>query len=224
MIPEKEIKSMFENVSKLYDFFNDLFSFMLVRLWRRSVTKHFLSQSRSVLDLGIGTGYLSSNVNQDTGVFPVGLDLTRSMVLKNIKKLQRFSDPVIGTATNMPFRDGAFDTIVSSFTLRSFKKVGIEKVFDECARVLNEKGNLVMLDTAKPTKGLALAFFYVYFKMVNFVGGLYNNPAYRWLTNSIMDLNPEFVRKKMFERFNNVKVYKLTGEIAYIWHSRIHKS
>ncbi|MFP3166560.1 MAG: class I SAM-dependent methyltransferase, partial [Nitrososphaeria archaeon] len=194
------------------------------RLWRRSVTKHFLSQSRSVLDLGIGTGYLSSNVNQDTGVFPIGLDLTRSMVLKNIKKLQRFSDPVIGTATNMPFRDDAFDTIVSSFTLRSFKKVGIDKVFDECARVLNEKGNLVMLDTAKPTKGLALAFFYVYFKMVNFVGGLYNNPAYRWLTNSIMDLDPEFVRKKMFELFNNVKVYKLTGEIAYIWHSRIHKS
>jgi ubiquinone/menaquinone biosynthesis methyltransferase len=223
MMPEKEIKSMFENVAKLYDFFNDLFSFMLVRLWRRSVTKHLLKQSRYILDLGIGTGYLSNNISQDVGVFPVGLDLTKSMVLKNIKKLQRFSDPVIGTATNMPFRDCAFDTIVSSFTLRSFKKVGIDKVLDECARVLKEKGNLVMLDTAKPTNRLALAFFYVYFKIINFIGGLYNNQAYHWLTNSIMDLDPEFVKKKMSEKFNNVQVYKLTGEIAYIWHSRTRK-
>lgn len=90
MMPEKEIKSMFESVAKLYDFFNDLFSFMLVRLWRRSVTKHLLKQSRYILDLGIGTGYLSNNISQDVGVFPVGLDLTKSMVIKNIKKIQRF--------------------------------------------------------------------------------------------------------------------------------------
>ncbi|MDP8023896.1 MAG: class I SAM-dependent methyltransferase [Nitrososphaeria archaeon] len=224
MIPEKELKSMFEGVSKLYDFFNDLFSFMLVRLWRRTVSRRFLKKTNRVLDLGIGTGYLSKNIKEDRRVLTVGLDITKTMVLKNIGKLQLYSDPVIGTAANMPFRDDAFETLVSSFTLRSFKKVGMDKVISECKRVVRDKGDIIMLDTAKPNDSLALSFFSVYFKIINFIGGIYNDPAYHWLTKSIMDLDLGYVTEKLREHFNNIMVYKLTGGVAYIWLSKNYKS
>lgn len=224
MMPEKELKEMFEGVAKLYDFFNDLFSFMLVRLWRRTISKRFLDNLKNVLDLGVGTGYLSKNINEDTGILPIGLDITKSMVLKNINELQIYSDPVIGTATCMPFRDNVFESVVSSFTLRSFKKVDMDKVILECKRVVRNNGKIIMLDTAKPNSNLALSFFSVYFKIINFIGGIYNNPAYRWLTKSIMDLDLEYVSEKLRNHFNNVKVFKLTGGIAFIWLSKNDKS
>ncbi len=77
-----------------------------------------------------------------------------------------------------------------------------------------------MLDTAKPCSNLGLSFFLVYFKIINFIGGIYNNPAYHWLTRSIMDLDLEYVKKKLYQHFNNVTVYKLTGGVAYIWFSK----
>ncbi|MGC8569433.1 MAG: class I SAM-dependent methyltransferase [Nitrososphaeria archaeon] len=217
--PEISISRMFEEVTGLYDFFNDLFSLFLVRHWRRTVSRLFIRKSSRVLDLGIGTGYLSQNVHEDSGSMTVGLDITRSMILKRRDAIMSFSDPVIGTAAQMPFRDGSFDFIVSSFTIRSLKLAGLDSVLSECRRVLKSSGEAVFLDTARPRGTLSLAFFKVYFKIIKALGALYRKSGYSWLTRSIMDLDPDYVRMKIYKHFSNVSEYVLTGSIAYIWRS-----
>jgi len=210
---------MFEEVTGLYDFFNDLFSLFLVRHWRRTVSRRFVRKSSRILDLGIGTGYLSQNVHEDSGSLTVGLDITRSMILKRRDAIMSASDPVIGTAAQMPFRDGSFDFIVSSFTIRSLKLAGLDSVLSECRRVLKYSGEAVFLDTARPRGALSLAFFRVYFKIINVLGAFYRKSGYAWLTKSIMDLDPDYVRMNIGRLFGNVSEYVLTGSIAYIWRS-----
>lgn len=221
MRPEQKIKRMFEEIINVYDFFNDLFSFLLVRYWRRSAAK--LIEKRTgmkILDIGVGTGYLSKNVYESTKNLLYGVDITKKMILKNQSELLKYSDPILGTATDLPFRDGSFDFIVSSFTIRSFKEAGFDKVLKECNRILKDEGKIIFLDTAKPINPFFIAFFQVYFKIINFLGGLYNDPAYKWLTRSIMNLELSYVNEELLKVFKNVRVYALKGGIAFIWESK----
>ncbi len=65
-----------------------------------------------VLDLGCGTGFISSLLPD--GCIPFGLDIAPGM-LRVYKS--RFSRAVLGDAENLPFPDKSFDYVLSNFSL-----------------------------------------------------------------------------------------------------------
>lgn len=63
-----------------------------------------------ILEVGVGTGLLALPLH-DTGVLPVGLDLTEAMLRRLVDKAGGRAPPfplVLGDATRMPFGDHAF--------------------------------------------------------------------------------------------------------------------
>ncbi len=72
----------------------------------------FVDPEGYVLDLGCGTGFVSSFL--PTGCLPVGVDVSESMLRRYVGA---FCRGVLGDAENLPFRDKSFDYVLSNFSL-----------------------------------------------------------------------------------------------------------
>ncbi len=72
----------------------------------------FVKPSGSVLDLGCGTGFVSSFLPE--GCVPLGLDISEGMLQRYAS---RFGDAVMGDAESLPFKDRSFDYVLSNFSL-----------------------------------------------------------------------------------------------------------
>jgi ubiquinone/menaquinone biosynthesis C-methylase UbiE len=91
----------------------------------------------TILDLGSGTGYLSTEIARKAPNLRVyGIDLGRHMV----KIATRHADGVdnarfvFGNAAKLPFKDNSIDLVVSTGASHHWKRPRM--VFDECYRVL----------------------------------------------------------------------------------------
>ncbi len=102
--------------------------------------EYFKGRSVSILDVGCGPGvdvfYLYNRGHQVTG-----LDLSTNMVEQARKKCP---DAVLkhGDMRDMPFDDGAFDGVVSSYSIIHLTKEDMPQVFKEFSRVLTLGGVL----------------------------------------------------------------------------------
>ena len=65
-----------------------------------------------ILDLGCGTGFVSSFLSEDCR--PFGVDISEGMLRVYSS---RFESAVLGDAENLPFKDGSFDYVLSNFSL-----------------------------------------------------------------------------------------------------------
>jgi len=66
----------------------------------------------SVLDVGCGTGFVSSFLSGNS--LPVGVDISEGMV--RVYR-ERFGRALVGDAESLPFKDGSFDWVISNFSL-----------------------------------------------------------------------------------------------------------
>lgn len=85
------------------------------------------------LEVGVGTGYFSSQLKVD-----IGIDPSYSMLLKAYK---RGIDSVVGVGESMPFRDEVFRTILLIVTICFLSDP--TSVLREIYRVLIKGGNLI---------------------------------------------------------------------------------
>jgi len=94
---------------------------------------HFNSVRGRVLEVGCGTGELLSYL-RDRNCYVVGIDISKYAV----KKCREFDhDVVLASATHIPFKNNAFNYVVSQHTL---EHVGnYFKVLDECLRVAKKQ-------------------------------------------------------------------------------------
>ena len=123
--------------------------------WKREIIGA-VSGSGPVLDLACGTGILTSMV-KETGRQVTGLDYTRDYLEVAKDKMGRIF--VQGTAEVLPYRDGTFDAVVSSYLA---KYVDVSLMVGECWRVLRPGGIAVLHDFACPggaMRGLWDAYF-----------------------------------------------------------------
>src|SRR5260370_32675814 len=133
-----------ENIPWLYDAMLSFYEWRGLGRWRAKLVEG--AQGRS-LDLGCGTGRNLPLYQPGVEVFAMDPDLE---LLKRARGRAPSVPLVRGKAEQLPFRDGAFDTVVSGLV---FCSVGDpRRGLAEVRRVLRQDGRLRMLEHVRSTR------------------------------------------------------------------------
>jgi ubiquinone/menaquinone biosynthesis C-methylase UbiE len=104
-----------------------------------------------VLEVGCGPGHLSIDLAVDHGLEVTGVDLDPDMIVRAGANAARRASAgghaptfVVGDAAALPFPDGSFDVVVSTFSLHHWSDPG--SGLTEIARVLRPDGRAVIWD------------------------------------------------------------------------------
>ena len=127
-----------------------------------------------VLDIGCGDGVFTKVLlkGMKRNTFDVGLDSSDSEIEK-VKETRCYKKVVLASASNVPFKDGYFSTILSNGTLEHIP--GLNDVLVEISRVLKKGGKLVFTaPSVYFTKFLIFGKFPLYGKFFNCVFKHYN--------------------------------------------------
>jgi len=95
-------------------------------------------QGKEVLEVGCGTGLVLKPLSQIASR-AAGIDISQGMLAK---ASERGLEVKLGSATDIPFPDASFDTVVSLKVLAHVQD--IRKAMLECARVVRPGGHLVL--------------------------------------------------------------------------------
>ena len=148
----KYILKRFKTFAWIYDY-----TFLLI-FWVRKQSLKFIDpkKDQKILDLCCGTGTLSIKL-AEFGAKVKGIDLSPHM-LKKARKKNPTGNFIEGDATNLPFKDCEFDTVVASFCLHEMPTEVIEKTLKEMGRVVRKNGEIFIIDFSLP-KNRVLRFF-----------------------------------------------------------------
>ena len=156
-------------------FFNQVgpwfYSFFFTLVGYRSSLKSFmrfnhphlgLRKGMKILDAGIGTGFLSTNLLREAPEFinVAGLDYSDGMFVGLRKRLAKLAleDRAImlfGDMCQMPFSDESFDLVMTSAAVEYLSC--LEKAVYEFGRVLRPGGKLLIIFTKKSFFGKIIA-------------------------------------------------------------------
>ena len=140
---DRAIQAMFDRIAGRYDILNRIISFRLDNTWRSKAIKEVLrSSDQFILDLGAGTGdltFTAAKKIKGSGRI-VGLDFSLEMLKlarskQNSAKNGEKTCFIQGSATFSPFKDGAFDGVMTAFVLRNVSDLSL--FF--CSRVQSPK-------------------------------------------------------------------------------------
>jgi demethylmenaquinone methyltransferase/2-methoxy-6-polyprenyl-1,4-benzoquinol methylase len=153
-----------------------------------------------VLDIGYGTGKsvlaLARSVGETGNVY--GLDLSEGMQRLASDRVDKAGlservDLRCGDALKLPFEDGIFNAIFTSFTLELFDTPEIPIVLQECIRVLRSDERIVVVSMSKKSKeGIVVRLYeWAHEKLPNYVDC---RPLY--LTESLSEAGFQVSEKK----------------------------
>lgn len=121
----------------------------LLRGPRRRIARE-LAETRSspALDVCCGTGSQSGEISR-AGVAAVGLDLDFGILKYALARRSGVSF-VCGDATSLPFRTGAFGSVVITLALHDKRPDARSMILGEARRVLAAEGRLIIMDFEVP--------------------------------------------------------------------------
>ena len=129
------------------------------------------------LDLGTGTGYVAVEIaRRRPGLRIVGLDLAAHMVERAAGRARRAGLDGHGAwpqadGHRLPFADGSFDLVFSSFALHHWRDP--LHILDEIARVLKPGGRYYIADVCRQVNLLQRLFAYASIPVVSLPYGSY---------------------------------------------------
>lgn len=223
---KEQVRTMFNNISKRYDFLNHFLSLGIDRIWRKKSVKLLIQDKpKKILDVATGTGdfaLASLRLNPDS---IVGIDISEKMLeIGNTKiKSKGLENKVtlrVGDSENLDFEDNSFDAITVGFGVRNFES--LSKGLEEMYRVLKENGKLVVLEFSKPDTFPVKQIYSLYFtKILPTIGSLLSKDkrAYSYLHESV-DAFPEgkeFLKILSDCGYKDLTQYKLLNGIASIY-------
>ena len=180
----RRIRRVFEAVAPRYDLMNDLMSFGIHRLWKRTMARHCSSVQDTVVDLAGGTGdfaRLLAGRHRQVVVCDPGLAMMR-------EGRRRAGSPLLwlaGEAEALPLRSGSIDLLTVAFGLRNATR--LEAALAEIHRVLRPGGRFVCLEFSRPHFWLRPFYdLYSYFVIPRLGAWVARQPiAYQYLVDSI---------------------------------------
>lgn len=221
---EQHVHEVFESIAPKYDLMNDLISFRRHKAWRKfTMRKMNVQPGQTAIDLCCGTcdwtiALARASVTGDV----VGLDFSQNMLEVGKQKVQRegLEQQISlhqGNAMSLPFEDNRFDYATIGFGLRNVPD--LEQVLREMMRVVKPGGQVVCLETSKPTWQPFKAIYYFYFeRIMPTFGKLFAKryEQYKWLPESLKAFPDS---KQLAEKFReiglrNVRAYPLSGGVA----------
>ncbi len=132
--------------------------------WKKNaVEKLDLSDGDRILDVGTGTGQILPWIVDSLSEGEViGTDISRSMVEYTRDRVEENTGVdvkvIYDDIEDSKFSTNRFDKIISTFTFTTVPNV--EKAAKECARILDNEGKMIVLDTGKPENLYGKPFFY----------------------------------------------------------------
>ncbi|MGC2940456.1 MULTISPECIES: demethylmenaquinone methyltransferase [unclassified Brevibacterium] len=216
-----DVASMFDDVASRYDLTNDVLSFGLARVWRRTVAHSVAAgPGERVLDLAAGTG-TSSMAFTHHGAEVVAGDISTGMLTEGRRRHPEI-DFIYADAMDLPFADSSFDVVTISFGIRNVNDV--DQALGEMLRVLKPGGRLVICEFSTPTcDSFSLVYKEYLMRALPAVArAVSSNPdAYAYLAESIRDWPNQdaFAHQILDAGFDQVKHRNLTGGIVAVHHA-----
>lgn len=189
---KEQIATMFNHISKKYDFLNHFLSLGIDILWRKKAIRLLKeSQPKQILDIATGTGDFAIAALKLNPIKVTGIDISEGMLnvgKEKIKKkgLQDLIELKLGDSENLEFNDNTFDAYTVGFGVRNFEN--LEKGLSEMYRVLKPNGTAIILEFSKPKAFPIKQIYNFYFnKMLPSIGKLVSkdNSAYTYLPESV---------------------------------------
>ena len=188
---------MFMAVPRHYDLINRLFTWGFDERWRRQAARECLAgQPEQLLDLCCGTADLAlrlASMSPDSTRI-VGIDFSMPMLEVAREKAEDSGISnrvalIYGDTASLPFADGQFDCIGTSFAFRNltYKNPKALRYLAEVLRVLRPGGRFVIVESSQPRPRLIRKLFHLYMRWyVSRLGYLLsgNRGAYRYLAES----------------------------------------
>jgi demethylmenaquinone methyltransferase/2-methoxy-6-polyprenyl-1,4-benzoquinol methylase len=219
--PDKAtIRNFFEGIASHYDRLNTLLSFRLDQSWRKRSVRLILEGGgpgggpETILDLGVGTGkFLEEFLRERRWKKAAGIDFAGEMLRRGRARLPVDCDLIQADIHDLPFADGSFDLVVSSFTLRSVKNR--PHFFSEVRRILQPEGEAAFLCLTRPTSFWMRLLYAPYLKLyLPWIGGAVSSDrkAYRFLSDSIQSFPspPEIQAELEGAGFRRVSIHPFT--------------
>ena len=188
---KKQVRQMFDGISKDYDMLNRVISGGIDVSWRKNVVSYLIPEKpKKILDIATGTADLAIELTKTHAEEIIGLDISPGMLeigkqKVTFKGMDKVIKMVIGDSENLDYNDDYFDAVTVAFGVRNFEN--LDKGLQEINRVLRPGGNLVILETAVP-ENFPMKQFYIFYtqKILPILGSLFSKDkaAYRYLSDS----------------------------------------
>lgn len=219
------VMAHFDRVAPNYDWMNDLLSFGIQNLWKRSAIRSLgIRPGDRVLDVCGGTADLALLASRRFG--PAGAavvyDLNRAMIDAGRRKVrQRTEDRRIefvqGDAEVISFPDNHFDVAMVGFGIRNLTR--LDRGFREMHRVLKPGGRFLCLEFSKPVNPVFRWLYDFYsFHLMPLLGQLLagNRQGYVCLPETIrlFPLADELAEILQGVGFHQVRFSRMTNGIA----------
>ncbi|MGE5467951.1 MAG: class I SAM-dependent methyltransferase [Ignavibacteria bacterium] len=181
---KSRIRRVFEAVAPRYDLMNDLMSFGIHRLWKRTLARRCRDVAGTVVDLAGGTGDVARLLVRADRQVAV-CDPSRAMMREGRRRSGAAIAWFAGEAEALPFADGSVDLLTISFGLRNATR--LDAALSEIHRVLKPGGRFVCLEFSRPYRWFAPLYdLYSYLIIPRLGAAVARNPeAYQYLVDSI---------------------------------------
>ncbi|APJ05095.1 bifunctional demethylmenaquinone methyltransferase/2-methoxy-6-polyprenyl-1,4-benzoquinol methylase [Silvanigrella aquatica] len=209
-----QIQSMFDKISKRYDFLNRLLSAGQDTRWRNKMISSFpkIHTKKGVLyDIACGTGDVLLNAKskrKDYATF-VGFDISEGMLTQaKLRAQAKYSDVqfVQASAEKIPAANHSADCVTISFGLRNVDNR--EQALREFHRILKTGGTLFVLEFFQSENTLIAKLFDFYFKnILPKIGGFISDrAAYEYLPKSVSTMPKGDEFKKILSEIGFVEI------------------
>lgn len=223
---KEQVATMFDNISKNYDFLNHVLSLGIDVIWRKKAIKMLRAdQPKLILDIATGTGDFAIEALALNPVKVIGVDISEGMLAEGRKKMKKkkldhLIELQLGDSEKLLFPENNFDAVIVSFGVRNFEN--LEKGLSDMYRVLKPGGKTVIVEFSQPQNFPMKQGYHFYSKYIlPQIGKLVSkdNDAYTYLPESVQAFpyGDEFLSILEKVGFKNTTCKSLTFGISSIY-------
>lgn len=190
---KEQVATMFNNISKTYDFLNHFLSLGIDIIWRKKAIGELRKENpKVILDVATGTGdfaFESLKILRPEKI--IGVDISQGMLDVAADKIARRNltdkfEVRLGDSEKLLFDDNYFDAVTVAYGVRNFEN--LEKGLSDMLRVMKPGGKAVILEFSKPRVFPVKQLYSFYFHFITpSIGKLFSkdNSAYKYLPESV---------------------------------------